>query len=182
MIFVGSSNFNSNGGRVPGGGLGCLLLAIFGFAAVYFVLKGLYILLYWLSPILLVLAAIVNWRVFPQTVKNWLKGLQTNPVVALIYLGFSVLLFPFFSLYMLLKAVGLKQLERMGAQAFGQQGSNSREQEEFAEFEEIESIPKTDLKPKEPVVPPELPEKDTQPAKSQEPPKPQNPYDQIFDQ
>ena len=181
MIFVNSSQFNVNGGRVPGGGLGCLLLAIFGFAFVYFVLKGLYILLYWLSPILLVLAVIINWRVFPQTVKNWLKGLQTNPVTALIYLGFAVLLFPFFSLYMLLKAVGLKQLERMGSQAFGQQG-NAGEQEEFAEFEEIESTPKTDLKPKEPVSPPELPEKETPSVKKQPPSKPENPYDQIFDQ
>ena len=176
MIFVASNK----GGNVPGGGFGCLLLSIFGLAAVYFIFKGLYWLLYWLSPGLLVLALIINWRIFPKTVKDWLKTLETQPVSALIYLGFAILAFPFFSLYMLLKAAGLKQLERMGTQ-FNQQQGSAGEQEEFTEFEEIESTPKTDLTPKQPVTPPELPEKDAQTAQAKGPPKPGNPYDQIFE-
>lgn len=180
MIFVSS---NYKGGNIPGGGFGCLLLAVFGFVAVYFVLKGLYVLLYWLSPVLLVIAAIVNWRVFPQTVKNWLKTLEANPVSAIIYLGLAVLLFPFFSLYMLLKAVGMKQLERMGQFMNNQQGATGG-QEEFTDFEEIESKPKGGIRPPEYIAPPEPLEEETPPTKSQAPPtpKPQNPYDQMFDQ
>ena len=179
MIFVSSSQFNANGQRMPGGGFGCLLFTILGFALVYFVLKGLYWLLYWLSPGLLVLALIINWRIFPQTIQNWFKTLQSNPVGALVYLGLAILLFPFFSLYILLKAVGLKQLERMGNQTFGQQGAPGNEGE-FTEFEEIESTPKTEPRKPEPVEPPELPEKETPPGSSKEQ-KPDNPYDQMFD-
>lgn len=180
MIFVSS---NYRGGNVPGGGFGCLLLGIFGIAAVYFVLKGLYWLLYWLSPVLLVVAAIINWRVFPQTAKNWIKTLETNPVSALIYLAFAVLLFPFFSLYILLKAVGLKQLERMGQFMNGQQGATA-EQGEYTEFEEIESTPKGEAPPPPPIAPLEILKKETPPDSAQmsPPPKPQNPYDQMFEE
>lgn len=178
MIFISSNR----GGNIPGGGLGCLLFAIFGLVAGYFILKGLYVLLYWLSPVLLVLAAIINWRIFPQTAKNWIKTLETQPVTALISLGFAVLLFPFFSLYMLLKAAGMKQLERMGQFMDNQQGAG-RDQGEFTEFEEIESTPKGGTKPPESIEYTELPE-EMPPVKSQSPPppQPQNPYDQMFDQ
>ncbi len=182
MIFVSTNQFGGQrGGGVPGGGFGCLLLTILGFVGVYFVLKGLYNLLYLLAPVLLILALIVNWRVFPHTLKNWLKTLETNPVTGLVYAALAVLLFPFFSLYILLKAFGMKKLEEMGQQMSGQQGYNTQNEEEFVEFEEIETTPKGDLKKDEPIAPPELPEKETPPAKSQAPPKPQNPYDQLFD-
>ena len=182
MIFVSSTPFGGQrGGGVPGGGLGCLLITILGFVAVYFVLKGLYNLLFWLSPALLVLALVVNWRVFPHTIKTWLKTLETNPLSALVTAGFCVLLFPFFSLYILLKALGMKKLEEMGQKMSGQQGSHTRSEEEFVEFEEIETTPKGDLKKDMPIPPPDMPEKEAPQAKRQEPPKPQNPYDQLFD-
>ena len=170
----------SASGGVPGGGFGCLLITILGFVAAYFILKGLYNLLYLLSPVLLVLALVVNWRVFPHTIKNWLKTLETNPVTGLVYAALAVLLFPFFSLYILLKALGMKKMEEMGRQMSGQAG-NTRNEEEFVEFEEIETTPKGDFKKEEPIAPPELPEKETPVAKQQPPPKPQNPYDQLFD-
>lgn len=182
MIFVASNQFGGQrGGGVPGGGFGCLLITILGFVATYFILKGLYNLLYLLSPVLLVMALVVNWRVFPNIAKNWLKTLETNPLSALITAGFCVLIFPFFSLYILLKALGMKKLEEMGQQMSGQQGNNTRNEDEFVEFEEIETTPKRDLKKEEPLVAPDLPEKETPAPKQQEPPKPQNPYDQLFD-
>ncbi|MCC6283184.1 MAG: hypothetical protein IT262_21430 [Saprospiraceae bacterium] len=182
MIFVASNQFGGQrGGGVPGGGFGCLLITILGFVATYFILKGLYNLLYLLSPVLLVMALVVNWRVFPNIAKNWLKTLETNPLSALITAGFCVLIFPFFSLYILLKALGMKKLEEMGQQMSGQQGNNTRNEDEFVEFEEIETTPKRDLKKEEPLVTPDLPEKETPAPRQQEPPKPQNPYDQLFD-
>ena len=134
MIFVSTNQFGGQrGGGVPGGGFGCLLITILGFVAAYFILKGLYNLLYLLSPVLLVLALVVNWRVFPHTIKNWLKTLETNPVTGLVYAALAVLLFPFFSLYILLKALGMKKMEEMGRQMSCQAG-NTRNEEEFVEF------------------------------------------------
>ncbi len=180
MIFVASNQFGQRGGGVPGGGLGCLLLTILGFVTFYFVLKGLYTLLFWLSPIILVLALIVNWRVFPNIIKNWLKALESQPLSALVTAGFCALVFPFFSLYILLKALGMKKMEEMGQQ-YGSQGANAPKEDEFVDFEEIESTPKGGFSTDDLIEPPELPEKEAPAAKQQEPPKPQNPYDQLFD-
>lgn len=83
-------------GRVPGGGLGCLIFAILLLAAGYYILKGLYFLLWWAAPALLVLALIVNWRVFPRTITSWLDTLETRPVHAVVQAAFAVIAFPFF--------------------------------------------------------------------------------------
>jgi hypothetical protein len=184
MIFASSNQFGRRG--VPGGGLGCFLMTLLGLALLYFLLKGLYKLLYLLSPGLLVLALILNWRVFPDTVRNWLKSLETNPLGALFNAALAVLLFPFFSLYILLKAAGMNKMDRMRRQ-FGQGpgATDGREETEFVEFEELESRPKGQKPTETPMEAPDLPEKEArkpaQPQNAPPPPKPENPYDQLFD-
>ena len=93
-------------GRVPGGGLGCLLGLALTIFLIYYALKGLYFILWWASPALLVLALIINWRVFPDTLKNWLDTLENKPLSGIISAAIAVLAFPFFTLYLFLKAVG----------------------------------------------------------------------------
>ena len=133
---LGGRNVN----QFPGGGLGCLVFAVLILVGGYYLLQGLYNFLLWAAPALLVLALIINWRVFPNTIKSWVKSLETNPLSALISLAFAVLVFPFFSLYMLLKAIGYRKMEQLRHQ-FGAPES-PREAEGFVEFEELESTPK----------------------------------------
>lgn len=166
----------SSGGRsmnqFPGGGLGCLIFTALIIVGGYYVLQGLYYLLLWAAPALLVLALIINWRVFPDTIKNWLKSLETNPLSALLSLAVAVLIFPFFSLYLFLKAIGYRKMEQF-RQQFGEPEKPSA-QEEFVEFEELESKPKRSFEEE-----PEILELPIEP----EPPKPkkdQNPYDSLF--
>jgi len=165
----------SYGGRslnqFPGGGLGCLIFSVLFIVGAYYLLQGLYYLLLWAAPALLVLALIINWRVFPDTIKSWLKTLETNPLYALLTLAVAVLVFPFFSLYIFLKAIGYRKMEQLRRQ-FGQD-ENPRE-EEFVAFEELESTPKKSFD--EEVEIPELP---IEPEK-REPKKDQNPYDSLF--
>ncbi len=168
--------FNTGGrslNQFPGGGLGCLLFTVLLFVGGYYLLQGLYDLLLWAAPALLVLALIIDWRVFPDTIKSWLRSLETNPLSALISLALAVLVFPFFSLYIFLKAIGYRKMEQFRRQ-FGEAGAPRTKEEDFVEFEELESTPKhthseeTELKP-----PPAKPE-------IQRPGKDQNPYDTFF--
>jgi len=166
----------SYGGRnlnqFPGGGLGCLIFLVLLIVGGYYILQGLYYLLLWAAPALLVLALIINWRVFPDTIKSWLKTLESNPLSALLYLAFAVLVFPFFSLYIFLKAIGYRKMEQLRRQ-FGE-AEKPREEPGYVEFEELESKPKRSFDEEAKI--PELP---AEPEK-QQPKKDQNPYDSLF--
>lgn len=161
--------------QFPGGGFGCLIFLVLVAIGGYYIVQGLYSILLWAAPALLVLALIINWRVFPDTVKAWFRTLNDYPLSALLQLAFAILVFPFFSLYIFLKAIGYRQMERFRRQ-FGEPNP-SHEEETFVEFEELESTPKKASS-----------EQETPPAQIIEPaqqsPTPekgkQNPYDSFF--
>ena len=165
MVYKFSSQGTSLG-RVPGGGLGCLLMLALLIFAGYYALKGLYYVLWWAAPALIVLTLIINWRVIPDTLKNWFKSLETNPLSGLISAAFAVLAFPFFSLWLFLKALGYRKLASMEREY----GAAEPPKEEFIDFEEIESTPLGNA-PEPEIL--EAPEK-------QKPEKEQNPYDGFF--
>ncbi len=155
---------------VPGGGLGCLLGAIFIFFILFFALKGLYLILWWASPALVVLTLIVNWRVVPDTLTSWFKSLQTSPLSALVSAAFAVLAFPFFALWLFLKSLGYRQIQQMKREFSNTQPPP----EDFVDFEEIESKPKAQKSEPTSLVVPESPKKE----KSK---KSDNPYDTFFE-
>lgn len=136
-------------GRFPGGGLGCLIFVALLVAAAYYVLKGLYYLLWWAAPALLVLALIINWRVYPRAITSWLDTLESKPVEAILQAAFAALAFPFFSLWLFLKAVGTRHLDRM-QQTYTEQ---THPEGEFIEFEELESKPMPNKPDAEPLSP-----------------------------
>lgn len=197
MIFFSSNQFGRRDVRFSSsGGIGCLVFGVLGLVAAYFILKGLFYLLYWASPALFVLALIINWRAVTDTLKNWLKSMETNPLGGLLMAALAVLAFPFFTLYLFVKALGYKKMQQFQRE-FGQGGQTA--EGEFVEFEELESRPKTDLKTDQPLEPFVLPEKEPEQAKGKkhkakderpdepehphaaEPKKQENPYDQLFD-
>lgn len=171
MIF-----FHSGGGRYAarfsgGGGAGCLIFGILGLIAAYYILKGLFLLLYWAAPALFVLALIVNWRAVADTLKDWFKTLENNPLSGLLIAAIAVLAFPVFALYLFVKSLGYRKIAQMQRNERAAEG-------EFVEFEELESRPGEEPRPGEPAEPTEFPEKE--PPAAPETRKPENPYDQFF--
>lgn len=167
----------TSGGRglnqFPGGGFGCLLFLVLAAIGGYYIVQGLYSILLWAAPALLVLALIINWRVFPDTLKSWFKTLEANPLNALLLLALAVLVFPFFSLYIFLKAVGYRKLEQLRRQF--DESNPPRGEETFVEFEELESTPKTTNTEQEPPEVPIIESAKPAPEKGK-----QNPYDSFF--
>ncbi len=139
---------NTRAGSVPGGSLGCLIGGLLMLAALYFIIVGLYKILYWAAPALIVLALIVNWRAVADTGKNFVESLKANPISAILSLAICVLIFPFFSLYLLLKALGYNKLEQLKQQYGTPINSDnvSEREDEFIDFEEIETIRKEEPK------------------------------------
>jgi len=182
MIFV-SNQFGRRSSAI-GGGPGCLILGILGLVALWFILKGLYALLYWTAPVLFVLALAVNWRAVADTGREFWGLLQRNPLGGLILGAFCVLAFPLLALYLFLRALGYNKMQEIRRQ-FGQDAAGQQPDAEFAEYEELESQPKNgtqkaaDEEPIDILVAPDpepLP-----PTSKEEPKKPGNPYDQMFE-
>ena len=175
--------FNSGGGRYAtrfsgGGGLGCLIFGILGLVAAYYILKGLFIVLYWAAPALFVLALIIDWRAVADTFKDWVKTLENNPLTGLLMAALAVLAFPVFALYLFVKSLGYRKLEEI-RKASGISHQNPDEGE-FAEFEELESHPKGEVSDDEPIEPPDLPEPEEDRPNAAASKKPDNPYDRFF--
>ena len=173
-MFIFNSNTRGNNG------LGCLVMGVLGAVAGFLLLKGLYNLLLWAAPVLLILALVIRWQVFPATLKNWVNTLRTNPLMGVLQAAFAVLGFPFFALYMFLLAIGGNKIEQLRDQY--QQPMNNRPavEEEFADFEEIESRPKGEPRSREPIEPPIIIIEEPPTPRPSEPKKPDNPYDQLF--
>jgi hypothetical protein len=129
------SNFNNR----SGGGTGCLIFGILGMVAAYYILKGLFHLLFWASPVFFILALLINWRAVADTGKSYLKLLETRPVAGLLLGGLSVIGFPVLALYLFLKSIGYNQVQGM-AQNFKAPTSSIKEPEDdFIDFEELET-------------------------------------------
>lgn len=179
MIFV-SNQFGRRSGMI-GGGPGCLIFGVLALVAFWFVLKGLYALLYWAAPVLFVAALIVNWRAVAATGRDFWELLQRNPLGGLLLGALCVVAFPLLALYLLLRAVVYNKMQAF-KQQFGQQPGAAPPEGEFADYEELESQPKGGGRSvdEEPVEIPILPDPEPVPPKKEESKKPDNPYDQMF--
>lgn len=181
MVFT-SNQFNRNT-RVIGGGPGCLIMGILALVLFWFLLKGLYTLLYWVAPVLFVLALIINWRAVSDTGKDFLSLFKREPIMAIIVGAVSVMAFPLLALYLFLRALGYKRLQEIKRQ-FGAETTSPPREEEFVDYEELDSQPMPP--PRTSGKPLDLePEPDPEPAprpRQQEPPKSSNPYDQMFNE
>ncbi len=156
-------------------------MGVLGAVAAFLLLKGLYTILLWAAPILLILALVVRWQVFPATIKSWVKTLKTNPLSAVIQAAFAVLAFPFFALYMFLLAIGGNKMEELRDRFQQPRDTRPAVEEEFADFEEIESRPKGEPRSRELMEPPIiLREEPTPPPRQSDDKKLDNPYDQLF--
>ena len=154
-------------------------MGILGAVAFFLILRGLFTLLAWAAPVLLVLAMVIRWQVFPATFRNWTNTLKTNSLSAILQLAFAILAFPFFALYMFLLALGGRKIEELQGR-FRRPEQQTSPEEEFVDFEELESRPKGTARRDEPLEPPIIiREEPTQPRQG-EGKQLDNPYDQLF--
>ncbi len=189
MLFFSTNQFNQRSAFSGGGGWGCLIVGVIMLVGLFYFLKWLFDMLWVASPFLVALALIINWRAVADTGKSLLSNLEKNPISGLFMAALAVVLFPFFSLYLVFKALGYNKIKEMKTQ-FGEQLNNPfgqnfdpfrpehRPREEYAEYEELESKPKNQDEAKEkPLPPPLLTEKEQEPKDN----KKSNPYDQMFE-
>lgn len=134
--------FKSNGS--PFSGIGCLLTALLAAVATYFIFIGLYKVLYYASPVLLIAALVINWRVVAGIGQSLLNLLTRNPIAGLLVGAVAVLAFPFTAAFLFMSALGSRRMEKVVAemqqrqQDFEKQMSGDAAADgEYVDFEEV---------------------------------------------
>ncbi len=144
-----------------------ILIVVGVLAGLYFLVKGFFAILGIITPGLLIGAALLNWKVFPDYAKWIWKQLNNNAVLGVIAILFTVVLFPVVAGYLFIKAwmryKGKKVLDSY----------REREEKEFVDFEEVANKPSRPL---------ELPRIETNPVRKQGKNSQDTvDYDQLFD-
>lgn len=163
------SNFDSR--RMgPGGGIGCLIFGVLGLIAAYYILKGLFALLWWAAPVLFLLTLLIDWRVVAEAGKSLFSLIRMRPLAGILTAVLAVVAFPVVVFFLFLSALGRRRAAPpQGGPAATRppQTQAPAEEGEFIDFEELDSRPKV------PLAPPQAPEKEAK--------KPENPYNDLFE-
>ena len=153
------------GGKSPFGGIaGLLSLAVFMMVA-FFLFKGLFWILSWAAPVLLIATLVMDYTIVTDFVKFLVKLTKDNPLFGIIAIVLSFVAFPFTVGFLFFKAMmrrTIKKMQQPKQETFADGESvNNVDDEGFADYEEIETL--------------ELPEVEIQKPKGRD-----NDYDQMF--
>ncbi len=115
-----------------GGIVGIVMLAVI-IIGLFFVLRGIFNLLYFLAPIMLIATLIIDYKVVLDYIKQ-LGGLfKRNPLYGIGATAFTFFLYPIVFLVLLFRAFAGKRLARFT--------NNTGAEGEFTEYEEVDEEP-----------------------------------------
>lgn len=112
-----------------------ILIGVFFLVALFFVARFIFRILYFLSPLLIIAAAIIDHTVIVNYAKWLVKLVKQNAVMGIGAIVMSVFGFPLVSVYLLGRALFNKRIKE-AEQAFETQTKG-----EVVEFEELDSEP-----------------------------------------
>jgi len=114
---------------------------ILGMVVLFYLAKGIFTILAWVAPVLLVLTLIINHKVVVNYGK-WILNQyrEQNWPVALGATALTVFAFPFVSLFLFGKAMIMKKISESFPEAM-EQHRQSNHEEDYVEYEEIVEDP-----------------------------------------
>ena len=132
----------SGGSNSPFGGIAAVMMLIVGLFLAYLVIKGIFTLLFWLSPILLIAGIAIDPNGALSLGKTLFDFSKKNPLLPLIVVIISALWFPVVpgilgalaGVFLLTKAAVKKRIKKV----FDQNKTQEDPEEEFTEYEEIQ--------------------------------------------
>ena len=126
-----ATRYPQNRGGQFGGIIGIVMMAVI-IIGLFFVLRGIFNLLYFLAPVLLIATLIVDYKVVLNYIKQ-LGGLfKRNPLYGLGAAAFTFFLYPIVFTVLLFRAVTGKKLTQF---------SKGTSNEDFVDYEELDEEP-----------------------------------------
>lgn len=126
------------GGNSPLGGIGSLLVAVLFLVGMFYFVKFLFTLLFWLLPVTLIATAIIDHKVILNYI-GWVGGtFRRNPLRGLLVAALSIVGAPVVSVFLLGRAWLGKQFKTFAQEA--QQAQQAQpENTEYVDYEEVAS-------------------------------------------
>lgn len=118
------------GGSNPFGFLGPVLILALIFVGLYFIAKGIFAVLAWAAPVLLIITLFLDYTVFTDFFKFIVRLLKDNTLLAILLILASFFGFPILAGYLFFKAVMRRSLKSAVKKA-------QREQQTYTEYEEV---------------------------------------------
>lgn len=103
------------------------------------VLRGLIALLALLTPVILIAAAIINYRVLFGYGKWLLATLKSNPIFGILSLVFTVVAFPLVATYLLLKAINTRTDHKPNKRISGEYIKYEEVEEDFLDLSDVKN-------------------------------------------
>jgi hypothetical protein len=131
---------SNNSFSFKGGGLYGLIATILLFIAVYYIAKGVFWVLYWVSPLMLIATVVLDYQVVINYLKMLWGMILRSPITGILASIISFFAFPIVILFLLGRAwfgyyIRKKQREQ---NAFFQQFHETQQrEEEFVPYEEV---------------------------------------------
>jgi len=162
----------NGGGGGPFGMIGSIIMLVLGLLLAYMVIKGVFTLLFWLSPVLLIAGVAIDPKGALNLGKSFITLAKKNPLIPIGIVILSALWFPVIpgiigaltGGFLLSKHFVKKKIKKVFDQHAPQEAS--KEPEEFVEYEEISEDDFLELPSVEPKAEPQA--------------KPNNEYDNMF--
>jgi|SRR6186713_476227 len=137
------------------------------FVALFFVAKGVFTVLSWIAPVLILLALIINYRTILNYLKFMLSLLQRNPLGGIIGILLSFFGFPILAGVLFGKSILDRKVRKL------KEAYKAEKEGEFVEYEEVK--PEKEIRMDLPPLEKEKPVVEKQP-----PPEKDNRYEDLF--
>ena len=130
MTIKSEFKIGGNGQKSPFGGIGALLILVILFVSMYFIAKGVFTILSWVAPVLLILSLIIDYRAALGYVKFLWKNITTRPLIGIIATLLTIIGYPVAAGFIFFKAILNRKLGSI-------KKSYEKKEEEFTEYEEV---------------------------------------------
>ena len=121
-------------GGIAGTIIGVVILAVFTIV-MFYVLKGFWAFATLFAWVFLIVAAIANYKVIVDYVKNTFSLLKRNPLYGIGAIAFSVFLYPIVFFILMMRALFGRAVQSIGFEGIPGQ---RQEKEEFVDYEILE--------------------------------------------
>lgn len=132
-------NVGGGGNKNPFGFIGSLVMLVVGLFLAYLVVKGIFTLLFWLSPLILIAGIAIDPKGALKAGKSLINLSMKNPLIPIAVVILCALWFPLIGIlgalgggFLLTKALVKKKISKVFNQNAPQQ-----EEEKFVEYEDV---------------------------------------------
>ncbi len=130
-IMTTQQKYSISGGKgSPFGSASAIIMFIVGLALLYFIAKGIFTLLYWAAPVLLIITLFMDYKVVLDYGKFILKLLKENPLMGIVGIVLTIVGYPVVSGFLFFKALMKRKIDQV-------MEKHKPKEEDFTEYEEV---------------------------------------------